>query len=345
MFSKRQTKPAMKNFSDNRPDGYRETIRKGVTAVRQYDTKISFGTGTKSEQLARLKSELQTADAVVIGAGAGLSAAAGLSYSGERFQKYFQDFADKYHFKDMYSGGFYPYGTPEEQWAFWSRNIYINRYMDPPKPVYRDLLELVKDKDYFVITTNVDHCFQKAGFDKKRLFYTQGDYGLWQCEEPCHTRTYDNEETVRQMVLSQGFRIAEDGTLYLPDGVTPSTAVPVELVPRCPRCLRPMTMNLRVDDTFVEDRGWHNASARYSEFLRRHERMHVLYLEIGVGTNTPVIIKYPFWQMTAANPRAVYACLNYSEAYSIRQIGEQSLCIDGDTADVLKLLNGETEGD
>ncbi len=345
MFSRRQTKPAMKSFSDSRPDGYRETIQKGVTAVRQYDTKISYGNGTKGEQLARLKTELQTADAIVIGAGAGLSTAAGLTYSGERFRKYFQDFADRYHFADMYSGGFYPYSTPEEQWAFWSRNIYINRYMDPPKPVYRDLLELVQGKDYFVITTNVDHCFQKAGFDKQRLFYTQGDYGLWQCEEPCHTRTYDNEETVRQMVLAQGFEIAEDGTLYLPDGVTPKMAVPAELVPRCPRCLRPMTMNLRVDDTFVEDHGWHAASERYSEFLRRHEGMHVLYLEIGVGANTPVIIKYPFWQMTAANPRAVYACLNYSEAYSIRQIGEQSLCIDGDTADVLKLLNRETEGD
>ena len=338
MFSKRQTNRATNGFSDSRPDGYRETIQKGVTAVRHIDTKISYGVGTPKEQLARLKTELQTADAIVIGAGAGLSTAAGMTYSGERFEKYFSDFARKFGFRDMYSGGFYPYPTPEEQWAFWSRNIYINRYMDPPKPVYRDLLELVQDKDYFVITTNVDHCFQKAGFDKQRLFYTQGDYGLWQCEEPCHTRTYDNEETVRQMVLAQGFEIAEDGTLYLPKGVTPNMAVPAGLVPRCPRCGRPMTMNLRVDDTFVEDRLWQAASERYSEFLRRYKGMHILFLELGVGANTPVIVKYPFWQMTATNEKAVYACLNFGEAYAIKQIEERSICLDGDIAEILTEL-------
>jgi len=150
---------------------------------------ITKFTGTYLQQIERLKHELATADSVVIGAGAGLSTSAGFVYSGERFEQYFSDFAEKYGLRDMYSGGFYPYNTQEEFWAYWSRYIFVNRYMDAPKPVYDNLLNLVEGKDYFVITTNVDHCFQKAGFDKKRLFYTQGDYGLFQCSEPCCQET------------------------------------------------------------------------------------------------------------------------------------------------------------
>ena len=289
--------------------------------------------------IAKLKAELDSAEAVVIGGGAGLSTAAGFIYTGERFDKYFRDFAEKYHFEDMYSGGFIVLQLPpEELWAYWSRYIYINRYMDPPKPVYDDLLSLVKDKDYFVITTNVDHCFQKAGFDKARLFYTQGDYGLWQCSEPCHGKTYDNYETVRKMVESQGFVIAEDGTLTVPEGITLKMTVPTELVPRCPVCGKPMTMNLRSDDTFVEDDGWRRASAAYSEFLQAHEGRRVLFLEIGVGMNTPVIIKYPFWRMTYNNPNAFYACLNYSEAFCPEQIEDRSVCIGGDSGEAIRLL-------
>ena len=291
------------------------------------------------DAIAKLKTELDGAEAVVIGGGAGLSTAAGFIYTGERFDKYFRDFAEKYHFEDMYSGGFIVLQLPpEELWAYWSRYIYINRYMDPPKPVYDDLLSLVKDKDYFVITTNVDHCFQKAGFDKARLFYTQGDYGLWQCSEPCHGKTYDNYETVRKMVESQGFVIAEDGTLTVPEGITLKMTVPTELVPRCPVCGKPMTMNLRSDDTFVEDDGWRRASAAYSEFLQAHEGRRVLFLEIGVGMNTPVIIKYPFWRMTYNNPNAFYACLNYSEAFCPEQIEDRSVCIGGDSGEAIRLL-------
>ena len=287
-----------------------------------------------AEQIARLKAALETADTLVIGAGAGLSASAGFAYSGERFQKYFGDFAEQYRFADMYSGGFFPYSTPEEHWAYWSRYIYINRYMDPPKPVYQTLVSLVKDREYFVLTTNVDHCFQRAGFDKRRLFYTQGDYGLWQCSEPCHSRTYDNRETVRQMVLSQGFRIAEDGTLDLPEGDTLKMTVPTELVPRCPVCGRPMTMNLRADDTFVEDRGWHLASERYGAFLRARSGK-TLFLELGVGYNTPAIIKIPFWQMTAGDPEAVYASINRGEAVCPEEIAERAVLIDGDIGTAL----------
>ena len=271
-----------------------------------------------SAEIERLRKEIQTADAIVIGAGAGLSTAAGFTYSGERLEKYFADFVAKYGFKDMYSGGFYPFPTLEEQLAYWSRYIYINRYMDVDNGTYKRLFELVKDKDYFVLTTNVDHQFQKAGFDKNRLFYTQGDYGLWQCSEPCHQKTYDNEETVRAMYEQQK-----------------DMRIPTELIPHCPVCGKPMSMNLRADDTFVEDEGWHKAAECYHEFLDNHDGQHTLFLELGVGMNTPVIIKYPFWKMTYANPKAVYACLNFGEAYVPDEIEGQSICINGDIREVL----------
>lgn len=283
--------------------------------------KITKSTKNFSEQLDEMKKELSQADAVVIGAGAGLSTSAGFVYNGERFKQYFSDFEAKYGFHDMYSGGFYPYDTPEEHWAYWSRYIYVNRYMDAPKPVYENLFELVKGKDYFVITTNVDHCFQKAGFDKKRLFYTQGDYGLFQCSKPCCQETFENETLIRSMVEQQK-----------------DMRIPTELLPVCPHCGKPLTMNLRSDDKFVEDEGWHRAAERYELFLRRHQNMRILFLELGVGYNTPVIIKYPFWRMTAENPQAVYACINYGEALCPREIERQSICIDGDIGNVLSQL-------
>lgn len=290
------------------------------------------------DNIEKFKKAIIDADAVVIGAGAGLSTSAGFVYTGERFDKYFHDFAQKYRFSDMYSGGFYPYRTLEEHWAYWSRYIYINRYMDAPKPVYDKLYELVKEKDYFVLTTNVDHCFQKAGFDKHRLFYTQGDYGLFQCSEPCHADTYENEDIIREMVETQGYVIEEDGELSLPEGVTPKMVVPSDLIPHCPKCGKPMSMNLRADDTFVEDEGWHCASERYAEFLRRHKNMKVLFLEVAVGFNTPGIIKYSFWRMTYDWKDAMYVCLNYGEAYAPDEIKKKSLCINADIGEILDRL-------
>ena len=275
-------------------------------------------------QIERLGAALESADAVVIGAGSGLSAAAGFTYDGERFARYFSDFADRYGIHDMYSGGFYPFPTPEEFWAYWSRYILINRYQDAPKPVYEILLRLVRDKDYFVLTTNVDHCFQKAGFDKKRLFYTQGDYGLFQCSGPCCQETFDNEAVVREMAERQT-----------------ALRVPTELLPVCPHCGRPMTMNLRCDDTFVQDEGWHAAAERYGNFLRTRAGQRVLFWELGVGYNTPAIIKYPFWQMTAENPRATYACVNQGQAAAMRGLEKRSILIDGDIGDVLRALAKE----
>lgn len=266
-----------------------------------------------SAEIIRLKNALKAADAVVIGAGAGLSTAAGFTYTGERFEKYFSGFIQKYGFTDMYSGGFYPFETPEEHWAYWSRYIYCNRYTDAPNGVYKQLFELVKDKDHFVLTTNVDHQFQKAGFDKKRLFYTQGDYGLFQCSEPCCNETFDNEESVKQMFERQS-----------------NMRIPSELLPKCPYCGKPLTMNLRADNKFVEDEGWLNANERYNNFIRTRGSADILFLELGVGYNTPVIIKFPFWKMTAQNPNAVYACINKGEAFCPEEIGDRSVCLNMD---------------
>lgn len=301
-------------------------------------TETGKSTDGFSGSVERLREFLANADAVVIGAGAGLSASAGYDYGGETFRKYFHDFAGKYGIKDMYSGDFYPFGSLEESWAWWSRQIYLNRYVGWPEPVYENLLRLVGGCDYFVITTNADHCFQRAGFDKKRLFYTQGDYGLWQCSKPCHEGTYDNEGIVMAMMEEQGFVRGVDGIFQPPEGKSLGMEIPSGLVPRCPKCGRPMSMNLRCDDTFAEDSGWHEAAERYSEFLRRHSGLRVLYWELGVGMNTPGIIKYPFWQMTAENPKALYACVNRGEAYCPCEIGARSVCVHADIGCVLSGL-------
>ncbi len=289
------------------------------------------------EKIQTIKEKINQADAVVIGAGAGLSTSAGFVYDGERFNKYFSDFKDKYGFSDMYSGGFYPYETLEEHWAYWSRYIFVNRYMNPPKPVYDQLYNVVKDKDYFVLTTNVDHCFQKSGFDKNRIFYTQGDYGLFQCSKPCHNNTYDNEELVRKMVLSQGF-IIENGDLKLPENKKLKMTVPEELVPKCPKCGRPMSMNLRADNTFVEDKGWHKASENYQKFMEEHMRKNIVFLELGVGYNTPGIIKYNFWQYTMNWKNAFYVCINKGQAEVPNDIKNKSVGVDGDIGEVIEKL-------
>lgn len=283
-----------------------------------FRTSIIKSTGTYWEAVRKLQKELQTADAVVVGAGAGMSTSAGLTYDGERFERYFSDFRRKYGITDMYSGGFYPYDTLQEYWAWWSRQIYVNRYDQPAGKPYTDLLELVRDRDFFVITTNVDHQFQLAGFEKQRLFYTQGDYGLWQCSKACHDKTYDNEPAVREMLAEQR-----------------DMRIPEELIPQCPVCGAPMTMNLRCGDSFVQDEGWYAAAGRYEAFLHRLENRHVLFLELGVGGKTPGIIKYPFWRMTAGNPQAAYICINRQEAFCPREIQQRSLCLGEDIGKVL----------
>lgn len=279
-----------------------------------------------SAKINAIKDLLANAEAVVVGAGAGLSTSAGFTYSGRRFHENFHDFKAKYNFHDMYSGGFYPYQTPEEYWAYWSKYILLNRYTMPPKPVYDQLFALVKDKNYFVITTNVDHCFQNAGFDKSRLFYTQGDYGLFQCSVPCHNKTYDNETAVRQMVAEQR-----------------DMKIPSELVPRCPVCGKPMTMNLRCDDKFVEDNGWCAACERYSHFLADNKGKRVVFLELGVGYNTPSIIKFPFRNMTAKNANSAYVCVNLDTDYVPEAISDRAVCFAADIGATLRDIASDSD--
>lgn len=276
------------------------------------------------DKILKVKDELEKAEAVLIGAGAGLSASAGLTYSGERFLRYFSDFHEKYGINDIYSGGFYPYETLEEYWAWWSRHIYYNRYDQPPLTVYESLLSLVKNKNYFVLTTNVDHCFQKAGFDKQRLFYTQGDYGLFQCSAACHNKTYDNEEAIAKMVRRQE-----------------NMKIPSDLIPYCPVCGKPMTTNLRADDKFVQDKGWYEAYRRYEEFMKSYGEKRILLLELGVGSNTPAVIKYPFWKFAYRNKRATYVCINYGEAYVPKEIEKRSVAFNSDIGNVLETLNAQ----
>ena len=322
-----------KSYNKN---GYIKTIQKGLKALGMLGRSVSSGKGSREERIELLKNEIQNADAVVIGAGAGLSTSAGFTYSGERFEKYFFDFIKEYGIRDIYSGGFYPFPDDEIHWAWWARHIYFNRYVKAPKPVYDELFSLLKDKDYFVITTNVDHQFQKAGFDKKRLFYTQGDYGLFQSVNPKIQKTYDNEEWVMKAMEAQGFVKDENGVFSIPASREILMKIPVELIPKCPDDGSDMTTNLRAHSSFVEDEGWYTAAEKYSEFLENHKNMHVLFLELGVGANTPVIIKYPFWYMVMENKKAVYACINYQEAFCPIKLEDRSICLDGDIGEVLK---------
>lgn len=274
-----------------------------------------------TDKIAQLRKALDDADAVLIGAGAGLSAAAGLIMTGPRFTENFADFIAKYGFTDLYNAGFHQFDSLEEKWAFWSRHFMLDRYGDIPNATYDVLKNLVADKDYFIITTNVDHCFQRTGFDKTRLFYTQGDFGLFQCSVPCCKKTYDNEEIVRRMAAEQK-----------------NMCIPSALVPRCPVCGAPMTQNMRFDDTFVEDEGWRRAMNRYQEFIRQHRDTNLLLLELGVGGNTPGIIKFPFWQLTAQDPAFTYACVTLNDAVCPPSITDQSICISADINDVLQAL-------
>lgn len=274
---------------------------------------------------------IDDSNAIIIGAGAGLSACAGFTYNEQRFMKYFADFNARYGIKDMYFGGFYPFENECEYWSFWARKIYYNRYFDEIEGInnlYEILLNLVKDKKYFVLTTNVDHQFQKNNFDKTKLFYTQGDYGLFQCEVPCKQETYSNKETILEMLKSQkGMQIDP------------------QLIPKCPSCGENLTINLRKDDKFVQDEEWDLSHDRYIEFLNENLMQKTLFLELGVGMNTPGIIKYPFIKMTSENANTYYVSINIDDQFnteSIKEFGfditDRSLFINGDIYEVLSNL-------
>lgn len=272
-------------------------------------------------EIKRIAKYIKNADAIVIGAGSGLSTSAGLLYSGKRFEDNFSEYIKRYGMSDMYSAGFYPFKAQEEKWAYWSKHIYMNRYDFGIGEVYKVLFDIVKEKDYFVITTNVDHQFYKAGFPEERIFATQGDYGLIQCSRGCHKKLYDNEELVYKMINEQQ-----------------DCKIPTNLVPKCPMCGQNMEVNLRCDNFFVEDSKWHESYNNYQNFLINNGNLNILFIELGVGMNTPSIIKYPFWRLTNSLEKAKYICINLNEAYAPNEIKNKSICINEDITDVIKKI-------
>ena len=292
-----------------------------------------------TEKIEKAKHLIDNSDYIIIGAGSGLSTAGGFVYSGENFDRYFKDFGDKYGFKDMYSGGFYPYKTQEEKWAYWSRYIFVNRYKsEKPNKVYTALFNLVKNKDYFVITTNVDHQFQIAGFDKNRLFYTQGDYGLFQCSTPCHNKTYDNKDIVLKMLKSQNFITEKNGKMEITNSSCWKMTIDNTLIPKCPICGENMEMNLRSDDRFVQDEQWHRHAELYSKFINKANGKNVVLFEVGVGFNTPAIIRFPFENFVFNQNNFYLLRLNKDYAFCPKEIENKTILFDENIEKVLNDL-------
>jgi NAD-dependent SIR2 family protein deacetylase len=287
-------------------------------------------TNSYQKSIQQLSDVLAQADAVLVGAGSGLSTAAGLDFAGERLQRYFGDFAAKYGMPDMYSGCFSNFESRAERWAYWSRWAWFNRFETIPKPTLQHLKALLTGKDHFVLTTNIDHTFIRAGFDKQKLCYTQGDFGLLQCSGPCHDKTYDDKDLLRQMIAAQGYVEDAQGHFHAPEDHAVRMTVPEDLIPHCPVCGREMDFNLFWDDRFVRDKGWHIAHDRYEAWLSEHKTGKMLYLELGVGFNSPGVIKYPFWQMTADNPDAVFATIDLNQPCTWKSIMDRSIVIQGD---------------
>lgn len=270
-----------------------------------------------TQRLDRAKKVIEEGDYIIIGAGAGLSTAAGIEYSGERFEKYFRDFIDHYHFTDMYSSGFYPFETSEEKWAYWARHIFANRYDVGKTSVYQKLRKLVENKEYFVITTNVESQFWINGFEDERIFATQGDYGLLQCGKACHDKLYPNENQVYEWLEN-----------------TNDFKIDSELIPYCPVCGEEMDLNLRKDNYFVEDKKWHQMNRNYYNFLKNIDGKFV-FLEIGVGFNTPTIIRYPFEQMTYNNEDATLIRLNLDYPNPIPENKDKTISFDENVEEIL----------
>ena len=291
--------------------------------------------------LRKLISYISASKAIILGVGAGLSTSAGLNLSGERFKKYFFDFHKKYGIKDMYSGSFYPYSKKSEYWAFMSRNIYLNRFAPIPKTTYNILFEIFKDTNYFILTTNVDHIFQRVGFDKNRLYYMQGDMGLLQCKKPCHMKNYDNYNIIKEMLLDQGFTIDENGELLV--GKNIKTEINEKIIPKCPYCGGEMDFNLRIGNNFVQDNGWYKHQKLYTDFIDKYKNDDILYIELCVGYNTPSIIKYNFWNQVNNNKKAKFISINLEESDIPQNIKNRSLILTGDADEILrkiyKLLN------
>lgn len=306
-------------------------IRKGYADWRNFLCSTPardyvFQKDAYEDQIDRAAKNIRNTDCVIIGAGAGASTAAGIQYGGKRFTDNFAEFIKKYgeyYMTDMYAAGFYPYPSEEAKWGYWSKHALMNRFDPPALPLYTELYDLVKNKEYFVLTTNVDHQFYKAGFDEKRIFATQGDYGKIQCQKACHSKTYDAKDLFRKM-----------------DKARRDCLIPSELVPKCPVCGGNMAMNLRCDNYFVEDEAWHEAADRYAGFLEQHKDKKVVLLELGVGFNTPIIIRFPFEKMVRENSSYSLIRLNMDEAVVPESFGERAIGIGGDMAKAITDIRG-----
>ena len=274
-----------------------------------------------NKRISEVKKLINEADYILIGAGAGLSTAAGLEYSGESFEKNFKEFIEKYNFPDLYSASFYDFNTQEEKWAFFAKMISLNRFNKEPLKLYQELCSLVKEKDYFIITTNVDGQFEKAGFEKEKVFETQGDYAYLQCEIACHNKLYYNYDLVNEWLKN-----------------TEDCKIPSSLVPKCPVCGGNMEMNLRKDANFVQDENWYKQDKRYGEFLDKSQDKNLLLLEIGVGFNTPGIIRFPFEQMVYNNVNTHLVRINKDYAFVSKEIEDKTILFDEDTNKIVEDL-------
>lgn len=274
-----------------------------------------------SSRILQAKQAIKQADYIIIGAGSGLSTAAGLLYSGEKFEKDFREFIEKYHFDNLYSASFYEFKTQEEKWAFFAKMIKLNRYNEKPLKLYQELYEIVKNKEYFVLSTNVDGQFYNSGFDKDKIFEVQGDYSYLQCENACHNKLYNNKELVEKWLRN-----------------TKNCKIPSDLVMKCPVCGGNMDMNLRKDANFVQDKNWYRQSEKYEDFLSRSKGKNVVLLEIGVGFNTPGIIRFPFERMTAISEKTTLIRINKDYPNPMLEIKNKTISFDEDTNKIIEDL-------
>ena len=273
------------------------------------------------EKINETKELIKNADYILIGAGAGLSTSAGIEYTGKRFKDNFSEFIKKYNFTDMYTSGFYDFETEEEKWAYWAKHMHINNIGAEATKLYKDILKLIKNKEYFVITTNVDDQFYKSGFDENKIFAIQGSYRYIQCSQACHNKVYDATEIVKEMISK-----------------TKDCKIPTELVPICPVCGEVMETNLRKDSYFVQDDRWYIQNKRYEEFLTKAKNKELLLIELGVGFNTPGIIRFPFEQMVYQTDNWKLVRLNKDNCETILNIENRYIPLQNNISEIIQLM-------
>lgn len=273
------------------------------------------------ENYSKIKELIKNADAILIGAGAGLSSSAGIDYSKYSFSKNFPELVKAYGMTDMYTSSFYDFDSEEERWSYWAKHINYSFIAPPPLKTYKELYELVKNKNYFVITTNVDGQFEKSGFDKTRVFEVQGSYGKMQCSVGCHNRVYDNTKLVKKMLECKD-----------------NLKIDKELIPKCPVCGKNMEINIRKDSFFIEDDNWHYLNDNYEKFIKNNIDKKMILIELGVGFNTPGIIRYPFDQLAYKYDNVTLIRINNKYPEILLKSKGKSISIAEDCTEAIKML-------